>query len=115
MIRRDIELKAFNWKEFTEFTLTGKDGPPQMKVVSQTKYGSQSVRAGAYHPQFNRITTANSGGTSINKTINRVPVLDLLVHVLPFFSSPWLSPLLSVIASSLPLLLPFSLSTFSFV
>jgi len=32
---------------------------------------------------------------------------DLLVHVLPFFSSPWLSPLFSVIASSLPLLLPF--------
>jgi hypothetical protein len=35
------------------------------------------------------------------------PVLDLLVHVLHFISSPWLSPLFSVIASSLPLLLPF--------
>ena len=34
-------------------------------------------------------------------------MLDLLVYVLPFFSSPWLSPLLSVTASSLPLLLPF--------
>jgi hypothetical protein len=33
--------------------------------------------------------------------------------VLPFFSSPWLSPLLSFISSSLPLLLPFYLSTFS--
>ena len=43
------------------------------------------------------------------------PMLDLLVHVLPFFSSPYLSPLFSVIASSLPLLLPFYLSTFSFV
>jgi hypothetical protein len=35
------------------------------------------------------------------------PVLDLLVHVLHFISSPWLSPLFSVIASSLPLLLLF--------
>ena len=37
------------------------------------------------------------------------PVLDLLVYVLPFFSSPWLSPLLYFISSSLPLLLPFYL------
>jgi hypothetical protein len=42
------------------------------------------------------------------------PMLDLLLHVLPFFSSPWLFPLFCVIASSLPLLLPFYLSTFSF-
>jgi hypothetical protein len=40
-------------------------------------------------------------------------LLDLLVYVLPFLSSPWLSPLLSVIASNLPLLLPFYLSTSS--
>ena len=40
-------------------------------------------------------------------------LLDLLVYDLPFFSSTWLSPLLSSISSSLPLLLPFYLSTFS--
>jgi hypothetical protein len=40
-------------------------------------------------------------------------MLDLLVYVLPLFSSTWLSPLLSFISSSLPLLLPFYLSTFS--
>jgi hypothetical protein len=46
------------------------------------------------------------------------PVLDLPAYVLPFFLSPWLSPLLSVITSSLPLLIPFYLSTsvrFNFV
>ena len=41
------------------------------------------------------------------------PMLDLLVYVLPFFSSTWLPPLLSFISSSRPLLLPFYLSTFS--
>jgi hypothetical protein len=42
-----------------------------------------------------------------------IPVLDLPVYALPFFSSPWLSPLVSIISSSLPLLLPFYLSTFN--
>jgi hypothetical protein len=38
-------------------------------------------------------------------------VLDLHVQVLPFFSLAWLPPLLSFISSSLPLLLPYYLST----
>ena len=41
------------------------------------------------------------------------PMLDLLVYVLPFFSSTWLPPLLFFISSSRPLLLPFYSSTFS--
>ena len=41
------------------------------------------------------------------------PCLTFLYFVLPLFSSTWLSPLLSFISSSLPLLLPFYLSTFS--
>ena len=39
----------------------------------------------------------------------------LTVHVLPFFSSTWLPPLLSFIFFSLPLLLPFNLSTFGLI
>jgi ribonuclease HI len=33
--------------------------------------GSQSIGAGVYHLQSNKITTVNPGGTSSNKTINR--------------------------------------------
>ena len=51
--------------------LTGKNKPSQMGVVLIHKNGSQSIGAGVYHPQFNKITIANPGGTSINKVINR--------------------------------------------
>ena len=33
--------------------------------------GSQSIGAGVYHLQSNKITTVNPGGTSSNRTINR--------------------------------------------
>jgi hypothetical protein len=33
--------------------------------------GSQSIGAGVYHPQPNKTTTVNPGGTSNNKTMNR--------------------------------------------
>jgi hypothetical protein len=38
------------------------------------------------------------------------PVLDLLVHVLPCFSLPWLSPICSVIASLTPPIYQLSVS-----
>jgi hypothetical protein len=36
-----------------------------------------SIGAGVYHLQFNKITTVNSGGTSINKTINRAELAGI--------------------------------------
>ena len=45
----------------------------------------------------------------------RSPPIVTIVYVLPFLSSPWLSPLLSIFSSSLPLLLPFLFINFQFV
>jgi hypothetical protein len=59
---RLLELKAPNWKKWA-FT----DG----NCITDKENGSQSIGAGIYHPQSNKITTAKPGGTSINKTINR--------------------------------------------
>ena len=61
--KRLLELKAPNWKEWA-FTADGS-------CIINKENGSQSIGAGVYHPQSNKITTVNPGGTSINKTINR--------------------------------------------
>ena len=63
--KRLLELKAPNWKEWA-FT----DGSCTNKVN-----GSQSIGAEVYHPQSNKIITVSSGGTSINKTINRAELV----------------------------------------
>jgi ribonuclease HI len=69
MIERDILLRylwgfysmpRLNWNEWV-FT----DG----NCITNKENGSQSFKAGD-HPQSNKITTANPGGTSINKTTN---------------------------------------------
>ena len=39
--------------------------------------GSQSIGAGVYHPQFNKITTINPGWTSISKTISRAELAEI--------------------------------------
>jgi len=46
-----------------------------MRVVFSN--GSQSVGAGVYHPQSNKIITVNPGGTSINKTIDRAKLAGI--------------------------------------
>ena len=58
--KRLLELKAPNWKE-RAFT----DG----SCITSKENGYRSIGAGVYHPQSNKITTANPGETSINKTI----------------------------------------------
>ena len=40
--------------------------------------GSQSIGAGVYHLQSNKITTVNPGGTSSNKTINRAELAGVV-------------------------------------
>jgi len=50
------ELKAPNWKEWA-FTDGG--------CITNKEIGSQFIGAGVYHPQFNKTTTVNPGGTSI--------------------------------------------------
>jgi len=64
--KRLLERKAPNWKEWA-FT--------DRRWITNKENGSQSIGAGMYHSQissaqFNKITTANPGGTSINKAIN---------------------------------------------
>jgi hypothetical protein len=39
--------------------------------------GSQLIGAGAYHPQSDKITTANPGGTSINKTVRNAKLAGI--------------------------------------
>jgi hypothetical protein len=39
--------------------------------------GSQFIGTGVYHPQSNKITTANPGGASITKTINRADLAEV--------------------------------------
>ena len=41
-----------------------------------------SIGAGVYHPQFNKITIANPGGTSINKVINRAELAGTAAAVI---------------------------------
>jgi hypothetical protein len=56
-----LELKAPNWREWA-FT----------KISCIANKETQSIGAGVYHPQSNTNITATCGGTSIDKTINRV-------------------------------------------
>ena len=39
-----------------------------MGFVTNKENESQSIGAGVYHPQFNKITKVNPGGTSIDNT-----------------------------------------------
>jgi hypothetical protein len=65
---RLLELKAPNWKEWA-FT----DG----RCISNKENGSLSIGAGACHPQSNKITTGNPGGTKFNETINRAELAEI--------------------------------------
>jgi hypothetical protein len=52
--------------------------------ITNKENGSQAIGARVYHPQFYKIITVNSEGTSMNKTMNRTElagiVATLLVH-----------------------------------
>jgi ribonuclease HI len=45
--------------------------------ITNKENGSQSIGAGVHHPQSNKITTENPGGTSINKTMNRAELAGI--------------------------------------
>jgi hypothetical protein len=51
-----------------------------MGVVLQ-RNGSQSIGAGVYHPQSNKITTLNPGGTSI-KNLNRAELAEIVAALI---------------------------------
>jgi hypothetical protein len=53
-----LELKAPNWKEWAF-----ADG----NCITNKENGFQSIGAGVYHPQSNKITTVNPGGTGTTK------------------------------------------------
>jgi hypothetical protein len=61
-----LKLKASNKKEWA-FT----NGLYDTTCITNNENGSQLIGAGVYHPQSNKVTTANPGGKSIKKTINR--------------------------------------------
>jgi hypothetical protein len=61
-----LEFKAPNWNELA-FT----DG----SCIKEN--GSQYIGAGVYHPQSNKITTLNSGGTSLIGSINIVELAGI--------------------------------------
>ena len=67
--KRLLELKAPNWKEWA-FTADGS-------CIINKENGSQSIGAGVYHPQSNKITTVNPGGTSNNITISRAKLAGI--------------------------------------
>jgi hypothetical protein len=58
-----LELKAPNSEEWAFNT----DG----SCTANKENGSQSIGGEECHPQSNKTTTVNPGGTSNNKTINR--------------------------------------------
>ena len=64
--KRLLKLKASNKKEWA-FT----NGLYDTTCITNNENGSQLIGAGVYHPQSNKVTTANPGGKSIKKTINR--------------------------------------------
>ena len=66
--QRLLEIKAPKWKEWA---LT------HGSCITNKENGSQSIGAGVYHPQVNKITTVVPGGISINKTINRAELVGI--------------------------------------
>jgi ribonuclease HI len=68
--KRLLELKAPNWKEwaFTDESWNKENGP-------------QSIGAGVYPPQSNKITTVNRGGTSV-KIINRAELAGVVAALI---------------------------------
>ena len=97
---RLLELKAPNWKEWA-FT----DG----RCISNKENGSLSIGAGACHPQSNKITTGNPGGTKFNETINRAELAEIAAalinehtHIATDSASTLWQIRNSIIASSYP-------------
>jgi hypothetical protein len=47
--------------------------------ITNKENGFQPDGSGVYHPESNKITTANPGGTSINKIISRAELAGIVV------------------------------------